>query len=94
MHSPPGAFPVGKTDAEAVRGSERRDPPHGRGGQSHFRAHSPRPFAIAGGSKREQRPQAGDELVGIGERVGVERHDGRLLVHDPHQAKECDCQNS
>jgi hypothetical protein len=24
----------------------------------------------------------------------VERHDGRLLVHDPHQAKECDCQNS
>ena len=36
-----------------------------------------------GSGQVHQRPDAREQLVRVGERVGVERHDGGLLVHDP-----------
>jgi hypothetical protein len=48
----------------------------------------PRVFStVAPGSGQiAERPDARQELVGVGEGVGMERHDRGLLIDDPHHA--------
>jgi hypothetical protein len=59
-----------------LRAPSPRPSPKGRGSGSGGKASRAFAGGSGSGSQGEERPQAGDELVGIGERVGVERTGG------------------